>query len=106
MVNASLPYRPPSTTRSGSGPRAASGVEMPNEPKRRRNQREAARMTCQPHGQQKSVLAPLRADPDPRKPMLPNTEGTQEPREFWRIRREGGASEPGAGCCRRGLSGH
>lgn len=70
---------------SGSGPRAASEVEMPNEPERRRNRREIATMTCQASRRAaESVLAPVRADPAPRKPMP-----TEKPKEPERRRNPG-----------------
>jgi NitT/TauT family transport system substrate-binding protein len=71
MVNASLPRRPEpeSATWIGAGPCAASEVEMPNKPERRRNGCESAGHARRP-GVVESVLAAVRADPASRKPML------------------------------------
>ena len=83
---------PSSAAWIGSGPRAASQVEMPNKPERRRNRRETAGHA------RRAARGRTDAGPscEPGSDADRSAEGTRAPRECWRMRGCRGGNEAGA----------
>jgi hypothetical protein len=97
MVNASLPCKPePGQRPNGSVPAGTQReFELPNEPKSRRNRRQAAEHARRPT-RSRLCVASVRADSTPCNPLLTEkTEGTQEPQESWRSPEDDASGEPG-----------